>query len=249
MSSSLLTYFPYLKLRPHQDKLILLSKNVIKNGLNAIIEAPTGIGKTLGILAGVLSELTTKNLKLMYVCRTHTQMNRVIEELNAIVAKEEHQIKGISIGGKHVMCIKSNVRDILDAEILNDTCNAIKKKCQFFQRTKGFNIESLLDELNKCPMTSQDVYKFSKMNGLCPFELQKKLLPNMDVITLSYQYFFNPILRYYIIERFIELANCFIILDKAHNLPSIVKSIISRKLMLSSIKNALDEIRVYSKIL
>ncbi|MHA2060917.1 MAG: DEAD/DEAH box helicase, partial [Candidatus Sifarchaeia archaeon] len=248
MSSSLLTYFPYSNLRPHQDKLILLSKKAIKNGLNAIIEAPTGIGKTLGILAGVLPELTTPDMKLLYVCRTHTQMTRVIEELRAIVAKRGHQIKGISIGGKHVMCIKSNVRNIPDAEILNDTCNAIKKKCHFFQRTKGFNIESLLDELNKCPMTSQDVYKFSKMHGLCPFELQKKLLPNMDVITLSYQYFFNPILRYYVIERFIELANCFIILDEAHNLPSIVKSIISIKLKLSSIKNALEEVQTYCHI-
>ncbi|MFX1466862.1 MAG: helicase C-terminal domain-containing protein, partial [Promethearchaeota archaeon] len=173
---------------------------------------------------------------------------RVIEELRAIVAKRGHQIKGISIGGKHVMCIKSNVRDILDAEILNDTCNAIKKKCSFFQRTKGFNIKFLLDKLNKCPMTSQDVRKFSKMHGLCPFELQKKLLPHMDVITLSYQYFFNPILRYYVIERFIELANCFIILDEAHNLPSIVKSIISIKLKLSSLKNALEEVQTYPHI-
>ena len=81
MSSSLLTYFPYSNLRPHQDKLILLSKKAIKNGLNAIIEAPTGIGKTLGILAGVLPELTTPDMKLLYVCRTHTQMTRVIEEL------------------------------------------------------------------------------------------------------------------------------------------------------------------------
>jgi DNA excision repair protein ERCC-2 len=147
------------------------------------------------------------------------------------------------------MCLKSKIRDIADAEILNDTCNAIKKKCQFFQRTKGFNIDFIIDEINKSPMTSQDVYKFSKMHGLCPFELQKKLLPNMDIITLSYQYFFNPILRYYIIERFIELKNSFIILDEAHNLPSIVKSIISRKLKLSSIKNAVDEIRAYSKLL
>ncbi len=249
MSSSLLSYFPYSKLRPHQDKLILLSKKAIKNGLNAIIEAPTGIGKTLGILAGVLPEITTLDMKLLYVCRTHTQMTRVIEELRAIVAKRGHQTKGISIGGKHVMCIKSNVRNIPDAEILNDTCNAIKKKCHFFQRTKGFNIEFLLDELNKCPMTSQDVRKFSKMHGLCPFELQKKLLPHMDVITLSYQYFFNPILRYYIIERFIELANCFIILDEAHNLPSIVKSIISIKLKLSSIKKALEEVQTYPHII
>ncbi len=88
MSSSLLTYFPYSKLRPHQDKLILLSNKAIKKGLNAIIEAPTGIGKTLGVLAGILNELLTQNLKLMYVCRTHTQMTRVIEELRAIIAKK-----------------------------------------------------------------------------------------------------------------------------------------------------------------
>jgi len=244
---SLLTYFPYQMLRPQQDKLILLSNKTITNGFNAIIEAPTGIGKTLGILAGVLAETIKHNLKLLYVCRTHAQMTRVIEELRAIVTKRSHSIKGISIGGKHVMCIKSNIRN-LDAEVINDTCNAVKKRCPFFRRTQSFDIEPLLHELNSCPMTSQDLYKFSKMYGLCPFELQKKLLPHMDVITLSYQYIFNPLLRYHIIERFINLANCFIVLDEAHNLPTIAKSIVSKKLKLSSIENALDETKTFTHI-
>lgn len=243
----LLTYFPYQMLRPQQDKLILLSNKTITNGSNAIIEAPTGIGKTLGILAGVLAETIKHNLKLLYVCRTHAQMTRVIEELRAIVTKRSQSIKGISIGGKHVMCIKSNIRN-LDAEVINDTCNAVKKRCPFFRRTQSFDIEPLLHELNSCPMTSQDLYKFSKMYGLCPFELQKKLLPHMDVITLSYQYIFNPLLRYHIIERFIELTNCFIVLDEAHNLPTIAKSIVSKKLKLSSIENALDETKTFHRI-
>ncbi len=247
MSSSLLTYFPYSNLRPHQDKLILLSKKAIKNGLNAIIEAPTGIGKTLGILAGVLPELTTHDMKLLYVCRTHTQMKRVIEELQAIVKEKGHAIQGIALSGKHVMCVKSSMRD-MDAETLNDTCNAIKKRCPFFQRMQNFDINPLLQDLYSCPMTSQDLYSYAKFNGICPFELQKKLLREMDVITISYQYLFQPLLRYHILERFVELNSCFIVLDEAHNLPFIAKSIISMNLSLTSIEKALSETKEYRRL-
>jgi DNA excision repair protein ERCC-2 len=244
---SLLAYFPYPILRPQQDKLILLSKKAIINGCNAVLEAPTGVGKTIGILAGILDDLLKHDLKLLYVCRTHTQMNRVIEELKAIISKTERQIRGISLAGKHVMCIKSDVRT-LDAETINDTCNAIKKRCPYFRRVQNFDIDLLLHEIDTRPMTSQDLYVFAKMHGICPFELQKKLLPHMNVITLSYQYVFNPLLRYHVIERVIDLTTSFIVLDEAHNLPAIAQSITSTKLGLSSIERALGEITTYAHL-
>jgi len=243
----LLSRFPYPSLRPGQDRLIILSNETIKNQLHTVIEAPTGIGKTIGILSGVLDDIIEKQLTLLYVCRTHTQMSRVIEELRGIVAKRNIPIRGLSLGGRHVMCIKANVRK-LDSTTLNDTCNAIKKQCAFFKRAQSFDIKPLIQQIESKPMTHLDLYNFAKVRGLCPFELQKKVIPDLDVIALSYQYMFNPILRYHIIERKINLQNCFIVIDEAHNLPAIVKSILGNIMPLSTIRRAINETREFPQL-
>jgi Rad3-related DNA helicase len=62
-------------------------QKAIKNKQNALIESPTGTGKTLCLLIGCLSSLIDDDLKkkIYYLTRTHSQISQIIQELKKTV--------------------------------------------------------------------------------------------------------------------------------------------------------------------
>ncbi|WP_206203956.1 DUF47 family protein, partial [Thermococcus sp. GR4] len=85
------------ELRPHQREFIDLVSEAVRNGENAIIEAPTGFGKTVSVLAGILPYAREMGYKVLYLARTHRQMDRVIESGFAEneIAREYELIRAI----------------------------------------------------------------------------------------------------------------------------------------------------------
>lgn len=76
-----------------------------------------------------------KNLKILYVARTHRQHDRVMEELKAISSKRA--FSGISIRGRHEMCLNNSVtRSTSDARSAMEACEFLKlrNRCQYFRR-------------------------------------------------------------------------------------------------------------------
>ncbi|MCK5408726.1 MAG: hypothetical protein KAJ30_00545, partial [Candidatus Heimdallarchaeota archaeon] len=77
-------YFPYLEIRPLQKQIIeTIFKSTIK-GSQIIIQAANGVGKTISLLSATLPIAKEKKKTIVYCCRTHQQMSRVIEELKLI---------------------------------------------------------------------------------------------------------------------------------------------------------------------
>ena len=95
-------FFPYSKIREGQKEIINNLIKVLDEGKNAVFEAPSGIGKTVAVLSVILPYAIEQDLKVFYMCRTHTQMTRVIEELNAMKEKG-YDVSGIMLRGKSEM--------------------------------------------------------------------------------------------------------------------------------------------------
>ena len=95
------SFFPYDKYRTNQEEFIQFVQASLIHRKNPIVEAATGFGKTISVLSAVLPVAEKFGKKIVYCCRTHKQMDRVMEELMEIGKKAE--ISGISIKGK-VQC-------------------------------------------------------------------------------------------------------------------------------------------------
>ena len=80
-------YFPYSSVRPCQDDFIETVYNAVKERRSVLIEGSNGLGKTISSLSACLPVAMEKDLKILYVARTHRQHDRVIEELKAINRK------------------------------------------------------------------------------------------------------------------------------------------------------------------
>ena len=77
-------YFPYSAARPHQDEFITTVYKPSTTANVVLIEGSNGLGKTISALSAVLPVAMKKNLKVLYVARTHRQHDRVIDELRMI---------------------------------------------------------------------------------------------------------------------------------------------------------------------
>lgn len=88
-------FFPYNSVRPHQDEFVTTIYNAVRERRSVLIEGSNGLGKTISSLSACIPVAIEKNLKILYVSRTHRQHDRVIEELKAIYNK--HHVAGVSI--------------------------------------------------------------------------------------------------------------------------------------------------------
>jgi len=75
--------FPYEKIRPQQVKMMEKIFNSIKNKKNLIVEAPTGVGKTLSYLIPTIY-FAERGKRIIILTETIDQQERILEELNAL---------------------------------------------------------------------------------------------------------------------------------------------------------------------
>ena len=98
-------YFPYETVRPYQNQFIETVFNAVESHRSVLIEGSNGLGKTISALSACLPTAVERDLKIIYVARTHRQHDRVIEELKAVHRKQP--VSGISLRGRHEMCLNT----------------------------------------------------------------------------------------------------------------------------------------------
>ncbi|KKK98165.1 hypothetical protein LCGC14_2645470, partial [marine sediment metagenome] len=82
--STYLEFFPYPTFRLEQENIIEKIELFAREGKNIILVAPNGTGKTIIALSAIIPVAIDKKLKVIYLCRTHAQSDRVIRELQMI---------------------------------------------------------------------------------------------------------------------------------------------------------------------
>src|SRR4030043_2463086 len=120
-------YFPYDSVRPRQDQFINTVFNAVRDRRSVLIEGSNGLGKTISALSACLPIAVEKNLKILYVARTHRQHDRVIEELRAVFKK--YHVSGISLRGRNQMCLNNfAAKNAFEAKSLMEACELLKAK-------------------------------------------------------------------------------------------------------------------------
>ncbi len=244
-------YFPYASVRPGQDSFVSLVREAVEKGKNAVIEAPTGFGKTACVLSAVLPVADAQNKKIVYLCRTHKQMDRVIEELKLISAHKP--VTGISLRGRREMCLSPLVlNNTQDSSSSMYVCRLLRrmKRCAHYNNTKEQEERALAMEVQyaKGAVSSNDIKRACEDVAFCPYEVAKAVMGHTQVIACSYMYLFSPDIR----EGFLEglgpnLEDLIITMDEAHNLPDLAIDLGSSRLSLTALKNGMREAAEYNE--
>ncbi len=240
---------PYT-LRDNQKETIASIRSTIENKNHIVLEAPTGSGKTFTSLAATLPFVFDKGLKIVYCVRTNSQQKQVVYELEQF-KKIGYSIKAVAIQGRDSLCPQQKDDEELKKSNWSEKskiCKSLKMQakigeagCPFYRRFLR-DTKSLIDEWSTEVLTAQDFSKKAEAAGLCPYELNKLLLKEAQVVIVPYVYFFEEFVRKYVLGWMgTSIDKVITIIDEAHNLPDWSRSAASASLSIESIKRASNE--------
>jgi len=249
LPAEVLEYFPYGSPRPNQDSFITTVNQAVNDRKSVLIEGANGLGKTISSLSAVLPVAMKKNLKILYVARTHRQHDRVIEELRAVY--KQRPITGVSIRGRNEMCLNTIAsKGDPDSRSLMEVCELLKTKNRCIYHTnvqeRSWAYLQLQQEIARRPYMGSEILRSCKKKELCAYDLVKSATTDARVIALSYLYVFDPVIRTAFLKNLeTELSKIILVVDEAHNLPETAIDISSSQLTTFVMKTAEMEAERY----
>ncbi|MHA2287981.1 MAG: helicase C-terminal domain-containing protein, partial [Promethearchaeota archaeon] len=252
-------FFPYGQYRQEQEEIIIQIEQASSEKKNSLLAAPNGTGKTIIALSALLPLAIKNKLKIIYLCRTHSQNTRIIKELTKISEllekdKLNTKVNGLSIRGRNEMCLN----DILLSLKLNPresmaVCSDLRKNrsCTYFlnllkKKDQHDNLINIAPEILNKPVDAEELIHLCKEKKLCPYFLSKFLLNKMKLIICNYQWIFNPFIRQNFLQ-FIdkELRDCILVLDECHNVIDMATDVNSDRMTPYSLRLCLKDLEMY----
>ena len=157
------SFFPYSGYRPGQRHMLEVAAQVARDGGIAMIDAPTGSGKS-SVVASLLAE--RKDRKIVIAVRTASQLTTFIRELE-LVKKKAPQIRTVYLVGKKSMCPLGGEGDIY-------------RRCE---GVKAFSTSLMRDRAEKGalvpakdPFIVQQIRRMDKEHPmLCPYFIASRM--------------------------------------------------------------------------
>lgn len=229
--------FPFPRPRQGQLELIEFIQKGMQIEKRMMIQAPTGLGKTMGVLYPSLKESLQRGQRVIYITPKNSQQAVAEEAVEKLQAKG-CQVKSLTITAKSKMCMK--------AEPL---CNP--DYCEFAKNYYDkLNTHDLRAELHKKKKLTSRVFKnMAEKYEVCPFELQIEAVEEADTIICDYNYIFgheNTLGRLSSVG-FAQTGKANLAIDEAHNLPNRTMGQFSPVLSSAFIESMRDEMKLLPK--
>ncbi len=202
--------FPFAKPRSGQIELIQTIEEGMLENRRMLLQAPTGLGKTVGVLYPTLKEALSRGQKLIYITPKNSQ-HTVAEEAVERLQETGANIKALTITAKTKMCFKNE-----------PLCNP--DYCEFAKDHYTKVAENkVLEQLSKKKnLTARVLKKVAEEYQVCPFELQLEAARDVDAVICDYNYVFAPRSSFSKLtsEGLLQSGKPNLVIDEAHNLPS-----------------------------
>ena len=198
--------------RPRSGQIELISS--IEEGFSArqrlVLQAPTGLGKTIGVLHPTLKDSLARGQRTLYITPKNSQ-HQVAEEAAALLRKSASGLRSLQMSAKSRICMKEE-----------PVCNPAL--CEFARDHYSKVAEAgVLEKLSKKKSLGfSDFRKMARDFEVCPYELQTEAAATCDLIIADYHYFLAApsALTHPIGPEVHGLEGLpSLVVDEAHNLP------------------------------
>lgn len=195
--------FPYDSYREGQRSLAVGVYRTIMDGTKLFIQAPTGIGKTSGVLFPALKAMGEGLTSRLFYATAKTITRTVaLEAIDRMRQKGLH-IKTVVLTAKEKLCFK-------------EECRCDGEYCQF---ARGYydRIDQAIEDIYKeDSFTREKIEQYARKYHICPFEFSLDLSLWADCIICDYNYIFDP--RVQLKRFFMEKGDYTLLVDEGHNL-------------------------------
>ena len=216
--------FPYGEFRRHQRALAGRVFQAFREGEHLLLEAPTGSGKTMGVLFPALKALSTGLVERLFFLTS-----RGTGAIAAVQACEDleigtRQIRVVDLIAKEKACPVPGMP-------CDDTC---PYAVGYFDRIEG----AVTDLLERAHMTNEVVRSVADEHSVCPFELSLDAALWADLVIGDYNYLLDPVVK---LQRFAEDGGLGLLIDESHQLAERTRNMLSTTLERSQVRAALKE--------
>jgi DNA excision repair protein ERCC-2 len=202
--------FPFEKPRTGQLELMAELEQGMALGAPMLVQAPTGLGKTVGVLYPVLREALARGQQVVYVTPKNSQ-HAVAEDAVERFRGAGSKLKSLTITAKNKICFK-------DEPLCHpEYCEYAR---DYYQKLAGAGISDLLAK--KKQLKARSFRRLGEEFQVCPFELQLEAVPDADVVICDYNYVFAPRSALGRVSSLTvgQSGKPNLVVDEAHNLPA-----------------------------
>ncbi len=224
--------FPFPEYRKYQKKLMREVYLCNENEEIMLVNAPTGIGKSISVLLPSIKSLQSDTDKVIYLTAKNTgkeSFKKAITDLDIKAGK----IRSVVITAKEKICI-------------NDEFKCEAEKCPYAKNFFDGIVDVIQDIFNNETLIYDDILKkYAKKHTKCPFELSLLLAEHAGIVCADFNNYFDPLAK---IHSFFEVEKRDILLvDEAHNLYKRVcgmyTDVISPEIFVKAKENAPKQIK------
>lgn len=227
--------FPFDSPRPGQQELIHAIEAAMSSGTPLLVQAPTGLGKTVGVLFPVLREAMGRGQTVMYVTPKNSQ-HSVAEDAATRFKAAGTPVRSLSLTARQKICFK-------EEPLCNPRC--CEYADDYYGKLHRHGIVDLLGKKRK--LGSRTFRKIGQTYEVCPFELQLAAAPGVDLIICDYNYVFSPrsALGRLSLLQVSQEGKPNLVIDEAHNLPQRAMDLYSPRLathQLESLREGIQQV-------
>ena len=214
--------FPLPKFRPSQQALARRVYQAVRQREHLLVEAPTGSGKTLGILFPAVKAMG-EGEQLFFLTSRNAGSRAALTAVAQLDPHREH-LSMVEITAKEKICPVEGM-----------PCDA--SKCRY---AAGYfdRIGPAVDEvIAGATATRGDISRIAEQHVVCPFELSLDAARWADLVIGDYNYLLDPVVR---LQRFNGHANLHVLIDEAHQLSARAREMLSVRLSRHTVRQARD---------
>lgn len=196
---------PYDGFREGQREVAVSTWRALKTGSQAIIQAPTGIGKTMATIFPAVKAMRDMNYDKVFFMTAKGSGQRAAQSAIDDLRGAGLRLRDITLTARDKTCFNPG------SPCHPDHCEFARG---YFDRAAAvFAQEASSDE----PLSRERIESLARANTLCPFELSLDLTSIADLIIGDYNYVYDP--SVYLRRLFDDRPGRYALLvDEAHNL-------------------------------
>jgi DNA excision repair protein ERCC-2 len=195
--------FPHGDFRPTQRHLAVTVYRTVRDGGGLLLEAPTGVGKTLGTLFPALRALGDGHADRVVFLSARTTGQRAAA---AALARLDPGavLRRITVSAKAKVCFMPE--PVCDPQI-----------CPYARGYYERRESAVRELLASGSMDGAAIERVARSHTVCPFELSLDAAVDADIVVCDYNYVFDPVVRLQRL-RGIGADRLVLLIDEAHQL-------------------------------
>ena len=198
--------FPYREPRPGQELILAAVETAVANREHLLLQAATGIGKTVAALYPALRYALAHD-KRLFILTAKTTQQEMARSVLALL-NPERAFRSLRLRAKAKMCA-------------NDQILCHEEYCRF-AKDYGMKLATtaVLGRIfeDYAAIEPDDVYRLAREAEVCPFEVSLELAGRVQVTICDYNYVFDPYVSLADFAADEDLSDVVLVIDEVHNL-------------------------------